>query len=119
MSRVGDDRSEIEMQSPVDHDPAEGSSSTVEKTEGDSTVNGETPTDSTPKETPRKASQFRGRQIQMMAISISRTVFEDVANIKVSQLVRVCFTTLGEFFTLMGLSPSFWDIYLSGPSCTR
>src|SRR5271170_4814056 len=119
MSRVGDDTPEIEMQSPVDHDPAEGSSSTVEKREGDSTVNGETPTDSTTKETPRKASQFRGRQIQMMAISISRTVFEDVANIEVSQLVRVYFTTLGEFFTLMGLSPSSWDIYLSGPSCTR
>jgi hypothetical protein len=119
MSRVGDDTPEIEMQGPVDHDSAEESSSTVEKPEGGSSVNGETPTNSIPKETPRKASQFRGRQIQMMAISISRTVFEDVANIEVSPLVRVYFTTLGGFFTLMGLSPSSWDIYLSGPSCTR
>jgi hypothetical protein len=119
MSRLGDDTPEIEMQYPVVHDPAEGSSSTIEKPEGDSSVNGETPTGSTPKETPRKANQFRGRQIQMMAISISRSVFENVANIEVSQLVRVYFTTLGEFFTLMGLSPSSWDIYLSGPSCTR
>jgi hypothetical protein len=110
---------EIEIPSPVDHDPTKGSSSTVEKPEGNSIVNGETPTDSTPKETPRKASQFRGRQIQMMAISISRTVFEDVANKEVSQLVRVYFTILGEFFTLMGLCPSSWDICLSGPSCTR
>jgi hypothetical protein len=119
MSRVGDDTPEIEMQSPVDHDdPAEGSSSTVEKPEGDSSADGETP-NSIPKEAPRKASQFRGRQIEMMAISISRTVFKDVANIEVSQLVRVYFTTLGGFFTLMGLSLSSRDIYLSGPSCTR
>src|ERR1700685_84181 len=98
MSRVGDDTPEIEMQSPLDHDPAKGSSSTVEKPEGGSSVNGETPTNSIPKEMLRKASHFRGRQIQMMAISISRTVFEDVSNIEVSQLVRVYFTTLGGFF---------------------
>jgi len=75
MSRVGDDTPEIEMQSAVDRDPAEGSSSPVQMPEKDSTVNGETPTHST-KEIPRKPSQFRGRQIQMMAISISRTCFQ-------------------------------------------
>jgi len=77
MSRVGDDTPEIEMMhSAIDRDPGEGSSSPVQKPEKDSTVNGETPADSTPKEIPRKANQFRGRQIQMMAISISRTCFQ-------------------------------------------
>jgi hypothetical protein len=69
MSRAGDDEPEIELQSrdaPAEVDTSNTVNPDVAN-EGNS-VNGEPPTAT---ETPRKANEFRGRQIQMMAISLS------------------------------------------------
>ena len=114
MSNVEDPELEIEMQGPVAQ--AEGASSTLEIPEVPNGVNLEkaalTPTE-------RKASQFRGRQIQMMAISLTPTRSRIGPNIQVSLLAQDCFLTQAGFFTLMDLCPYFWDIYLSGRSCTR
>ena len=64
MSRVEDPELEIEMQGPVGQ--AERASSTLEIPE---VANGGNLDKAPLTPTERKASQFRGRQIQMMAIS--------------------------------------------------
>jgi hypothetical protein len=69
MSRSGDDEREIELQTR--DAPAEVASSNTahpEVADDGNSVKVEPPT---PTEAPRKANEFRGRQIQMMAISLS------------------------------------------------
>ena len=69
MSRVGDAGSEIEMQSPVGQvRAATWAPENSEVPEGGNSD--ETP----PTAAERKVSQFRGRQIQMMAISLTHTM---------------------------------------------
>ena len=76
MSRFGDEDAEFEMQSRVDQ--SEVANSTAEnptlRNDGNS-EHGDSPTP-TETETPRKANEFRGRQIQMMAISMCPTTIE-------------------------------------------
>lgn len=69
MSRVGQTETEIEMQEPTDE--VERASATPEN----SHVQIEKVTDETAAATKRKANEFRGRQVQMMAISLRHCRF--------------------------------------------